>query len=433
MYAGLFLFSLLWSLSLTLQSCASSKFVERQRSKKIKRMIARDAILKDALFGFYLYDPDEEEDLITLRVHKRFTPASNTKLMSYYVSRRALGDSFPVVQYLDRDTVRYIKGCGYPLLPDSRFIELLRGKEYIVDCTDSLTRYGAGWAWDDYPYYYQKELDMLPLEGSALKLAFDGRRMHWSPGLPELKVRRDTSLRGRYDRAEFANVFKYNPEYFLHPDTVEIPIYDTQHLRAALLHRWATLGNGDCPVDWTGAKVMRYEMVDSVFIRLLHLSDNFIAEQLLLMSAFEQLDTISTRRIIAWAMDSVLVEMPDKIRWVDGSGLSRYNLNTPANFVWIIRRILSTEGIRRIERVFPAAGSSGTLANAYASLRTASGQPFVFAKSGSLSNNYCLSGLIKTHHGRRLIFSFMGNHFIQDHQKIKAHLEEILRTIHREL
>ncbi len=411
-------------------ACSSSKYFERSAGRKMVKAFRSNEVLSRSFAGFYLYDPENDRVLADVNGHLHFTPASNTKVMTYFVSRRALGDSFPVVRYLDMDSVRYIKGCGYPLLPDKAFLEVLKAKKYVVDCTDSIRRFGSGWAWDDYPYYYQKEKDLLPLFDNALQLRCNGQAFQWGPRLPWMEVREDTTLPYRYSRAENANIFRYNPLHFYKADTVEIPFYTSQTMRKRVLLLLAQTIDRDCPDSWADAGILRYEMVDSVFIRLLHRSDNYIAEQLLLMSAFERTEEGTTAEIIRWGLDSVLRQMPDKIRWVDGSGLSRYNLNTPANLVWLWDRILEMDGIDKVKQLFPAAGISGTLAPHYSTLRDEEGRPYVFAKSGSLSNNYCLSGVLLTSHGRTLLFSYMINHFLEPSSMIKAQIEAQLREIY---
>ncbi len=62
-------------------------------------------------------------------------------------------------------------------------------------------------------------------------------------------------------------------------------------------------------------------------------------------------------------------------RWVDGSGLSRYNLFTPDTFIQLLREISRHASQERLFALLPAAGRSGTL-------RTMStgAQPYIFCE-----------------------------------------------------
>ena len=418
-------------LSIALQSCGATRGMEHRRAKKIKSMLLKPSVYEDGFIGFYLYDPKRNKVLVDHHGHRHFTPASNTKVMTYYVTTEVLGDSFPVVRYLDRDSTRYIRGMGYPLLPDSTFTAFLLQADRVVDCTKRIPRFGSGWAWDDYPYSYQKERDLLPLYENALHFSKGNYGYKWYPAWPGIVVAADTMNGHPLQRMESANHFIYDPHRWEQNDTVEIPLYGVAELRNGYFSSEGRRGVKECPSDWSSAKVLRYEMVDTVFQRLLHASDNYIAEQLLLMAAEERDSFTRIAQFIQWAKDSILAGMPDKTRWVDGSGLSRYNLQTPANLVWLLNKILYREGKYKVIRRFPAAGKSGTLATAYPTLVTPKkGVPFVYAKSGSLSNNYCLSGYIFTSKGRVLIFSFMANHFMHPTSEVKKALEPILYRIY---
>ena len=68
-------------------------------------------------------------------------------------------------------------------------------------------------------------------------------------------------------------------------------------------------------------------------------------------------------------------------------------------------------------------GVSGTLEDYF---KSPSGEPYVFAKSGTLANNYCLSGYLKTKKGRLLAFSFMDNHYQGASAERKKELETYL-------
>jgi D-alanyl-D-alanine carboxypeptidase/D-alanyl-D-alanine-endopeptidase (penicillin-binding protein 4) len=79
----------------------------------------------------------------------------------------------------------------------------------------------------------------------------------------------------------------------------------------------------------------------------------------------------------------------------------------------------------RLLRLFASGGVSGTVRDWYAGDEA----PYVFAKTGTLANNHCLSGYLKTRSGRLLIFSFMHNHFREPLAGIKQQMQGILEKL----
>src|SRR5690606_10927278 len=122
--------------------------------------------------------------------------------------------------------------------------------------------------------------------------------------------------------------------------------------------------------------------------RMMHESDNFLAEQLLILVSSTLSDTLSSALAREHIMNTYLTELRQPPRWVDGSGLSRYNLFTPESMVYILDAMYREIPRERLLDLFPAGGVSGTLKDRFGG----DGQPYIFAKSGALGNTYNLSG-----------------------------------------
>jgi D-alanyl-D-alanine carboxypeptidase/D-alanyl-D-alanine-endopeptidase (penicillin-binding protein 4) len=150
-------------------------------------------------------------------------------------------------------------------------------------------------------------------------------------------------------------------------------------------------------------------------------SDNFIAEQLLMQCAFYMRGTFDSDSAIAVTQQMIMGGSPDPLQWVDGSGVSRYNLFSPRSIVWVLDQLRQLQSMDYLTKIFPAGGQSGTIAEWYKS-----NPPFVFAKTGTLRNNHSLSGYVRTDSGKWLIFSFMHNNFTMASAEIKTEMERVL-------
>ena len=156
-------------------------------------------------------------------------------------------------------------------------------------------------------------------------------------------------------------------------------------------------------------------------------SDNFVAEQLLLTYADKLGLELSTPKVIAAIQEKYLGELPDKPKWVDGSGLSRGNLFTPRSLIKLLELIYKeVDNRERLFSMLPAGGKTGTLRSAYAKTDT----PLVFGKTGRLSGVHNQSGYILTKKGKLLLYSFMNNNYVQPTSEIRKEMVRVMTNIH---
>jgi serine-type D-Ala-D-Ala carboxypeptidase/endopeptidase (penicillin-binding protein 4) len=163
--------------------------------------------------------------------------------------------------------------------------------------------------------------------------------------------------------------------------------------------------------------------VDSMFRPMMQRSDNFFAEQTLLMVSNKKLGFMSDQLIIDSLLKTDLKEIPTKPIWVDGSGLSRYNLFSPKNFIFILEKLRNEFGINRMKNLLPT-GGQGTLTNYY--VKDAG---FIYAKTGSMGGHVALSGYLFTKNNKMLEFSVIINNFIGSGRAARRAIEQLLQQI----
>jgi len=451
-----------------LQSCSPSHSIGRAA----QRDLLQSPELRSAQIGISLYDPASAAYLYRYQDDKYFIPASNTKLFTLYAGMKWLGDSLAGMRYRETDTALFVWPSGdptllHPAFPKQPVIDLLKkaGKNiYLCDDNWQDRPLGRGWAWDDYNDDYMSERSPLPVYGNTIRWIEEGKKQNKpdeafdsSPSfysVPEVdwpvKFTTDTTSKNFFvQRERNANVFLITEGREKHKEQ-EVP-FITDGLASAALLLKDTIGSGvfvrhgspftsagqghprqraGDSVTYSGAGftapgliIVRSQPVDSLYRSMMYRSDNFFAEQTLLMVSNERLGLMNDARIIDQLLKNDLKDLPQRPFWVDGCGLSRNDLFTPQDFVWLLNKMKGDFGLDRMKRILPT-GGKGTLASYY---KQDSG--YIFAKTGSLSGVIALSGYLITRKDRLLIFSVLVNNYSGSGVTVRRKIEHLIEEI----
>ena len=418
--------------------------------------------LRTAHVGVYVYDDSAKKVIADYQSDKYFVPASNTKLFSLYAGMKYLGDSLRGISYREDDTSLILMATGDPtfLHPDFQsqpvfdFLKKTHKKIYL-GAGDSWreTPLGPDWAWDDYNEDYSVERSRLPIYGNFIRwnqqkssvrsnAAFEETPTVSSSPEISWKVRFSTDSIPKtflVKRLIDSNVFviRFGNETNI---TQDVPFITNDMSSAAqllqdtlgmpvniLIYPKTAKGGGTMILPDPGipSGFINSRPADSIFVPMMHRSDNFFAEQTLLMVCNLTTGIMKDDVLIDTLLKGPLADLPQKPSWVDGSGLSRFNLFTPQDFVTLLIKFKNEFGMDRMKRILPT-GGKGTLKNHYIA-----GNGYVFAKTGSMTGVICLSGYVYTVKKRLLEFSILVNNEMESGPAIRREVETYVESIRR--
>jgi D-alanyl-D-alanine carboxypeptidase/D-alanyl-D-alanine-endopeptidase (penicillin-binding protein 4) len=412
---GLIIFSVL------LGACASSKKLEKTMTTTLDL-----ETFKNHFTGIMIYDPISRDTLYRLNSDKYFTPASNTKIFTLYTSLVLLPKHIPALKYCNVKDTLFVEGTGdpsllHPYFKDSTVTRFLKGYKNISLNQNNFadSRFGPGWAWEDYDGYYSAERSALPLYGNVVTISFSDT-LNASPDSFKENINPVNNTR---QREPDTNTFYFDPT---RKDTIEIPIKIDSIVLKSLLEEAIGMKISSVQKMPCGEKmILPGILTDSINKRMMQESDNFLAEQLLLSASSTLSDTLNTGIAIEYMLENHLKDLKQLPRWVDGSGLSRYNLFSPESMVYVLSAMYSEFPKERLLNLFAEGGESGTLTDWYPGIPN----PYIYAKTGSLGNNHNISGYLITKSGKTLIFSFMNNHFTIPASQIKKQMQLVFEWI----
>ena len=422
---------------------------QRYSKRKILKDLNELSGFEQSFVGFMLVDPETGETIAYQYDDRYMTPASNTKLFTFYAGIHYLGNAIPAMKYLIKGDSLIFWGTGNPLFlhaehNDTEALDFLNSRSenlFYWPRPMEDDRFGPGWGWDDYNGYYSAEKSVFPIYGNSITayLNKEEKTIRVSPesftssftekldGLIRLRsyVQRD-EMESKYEYT-FSDSLDFEIQDYTPVDTLVRPFrYSTGvfvKLLSDTLKREVTVVKK--PEQAALAQTLYTIPSDTLYKKMLQPSDNLFAEQILLMASGLEGDTLNSMATIDKVKDQLFDDEPDELVWVDGSGLSRYNMFTPRSMAGLLLKLHKEVGEERLFDLLPAGGVSGTIEEWYAGEK----EPFVFAKTGTIRNNHSLSGYVKTDSGKTLVFTFMVNHYEHSTDKVRKSMETMLNKI----
>jgi D-alanyl-D-alanine carboxypeptidase/D-alanyl-D-alanine-endopeptidase (penicillin-binding protein 4) len=441
-----FCFSLLLFCSVFCTAYASSGDDEAETNllrghgpRWLNKTINESQVLRQHSVGVCITDVATGEKLYELNADRYFVPASNMKLFTFYAGLHLLTDSLPSLRYVVRHDSLLFWGTGDPTLlhgdvPSRRAFDFLKNRPeklfYMpIACVDA---FGPGWGWDDFNYYYSPERGPFPIYGHTVRFrGRPGQRPSVGPRFFNSMVQAapaGVTSEDHVKRDMLGNQFAYFPAvkswvdetpFRTSPALLQQLLQDTLRRPVGVL-RWRL------PRPQDSVRTLAGLPVDSLYRRMLQVSDNFLAEQLLLMCSTNLgSDSLDGGHVIRLMRRQYLADLPDAPRWVDGSGLSRFNLVTPRALVALLLKLHQEVPEPRLLSLLAAGGGHGTLRRVY---HDKDGTWF-WGKTGTLTNNHNLCGFLRTRKGHLLAVSFMNNNHVAETSEIRKEMERVLGQV----
>ena len=405
--------------------------LSRAEFSSLENTLGGQSFFSGHLTGFMLYDLDSQRVLFEKNSQIRFVPASTTKLWTLFASVLILQDSTQTLRYVTSGDTIKIWGSGdpswkYKKFQQPDFQKLLAPYSVVVysDANQISPSFGYGWQWDDYYYDYSAERSGLPIYGNLVQVRKVGNRPEVFPSLFQSKIRTTTKPIKELERDFHSNTFAYNPATFLGREEY-IPFLTNPDLFVQLASeatgkKWI-YSDERLPANHL---ILRSSPLFPLLKEMMLESDNFLAEQLLFMVSDRLFQELDTERAIEYILKTHLSDLPDQPKWVDGSGLSRHNLFTPRSMVAIFEKLYRILPEDQLYELLPTGGKTGTLKNSYQAA-----EPYVFAKTGTMSNNHSLVGLIKAKSGRTYCMAFMNSNYPHAASTVRKEMEKVLLLV----
>ena len=404
-----------------------------------KTLLSSEGV-KGAHIGIAIYNDTKGQWLSKYQSDYYFTPASNVKILATYLGLEFLGDSLPGWKMAENADTLFLMPLGDPSFMHPEFkhqpvVDIIKNtnKQVVIvgNNQDQFEIFGSGWSWADYAEDYQPERSRMPIYGNVVHFYQSNKKLtaikpfYFFKEIVDLgKVEEKNWSRNRTGNRFFTTNENNKSKYFQVPFSQE----DTPMVKAIELLN-DTLGKKisfqkNSTYASNNFKTIKTVPTDSLLKIMMLRSDNFYADQIVLMASEQLFGRMDDAALIDSAKKLFFADLPQSMRWADGSGLSRYNLNTPENYIAILQQMHAKYGEARVKNIFEK-GGEGTIAAYYKNFPGT-----MYAKTGTLGGQVALSGFIYTPKQQKLYFSVLvANHMSPSSTQVRRAVETYLTKV----
>lgn len=419
-----------------------------------------DAVLRNADWGFVVYDPKTNKIVSSYNETAPLVPASTTKLLTTETALNLLGEHFKWTTQLEHSGEIDAEG-------------VLNGNLYIIGSGDpSLGTGKAGSATygsivNDFIYAITEEKGIKKINGNIIiqtalfkdnKTAVLPENIVWMEHhnyyLPvgttkDIEPRNEKLIAPAKNMAAanqkkffyispYVNKMVFADEYTPSPYNTSLPAapsYLASSLKNSLVKRKIYVSGGvitkaadDQAEPRKYITAYKSPTLGEIVRDTNKRSDNALAEALLKTVGFQKMGDQTAEAGRSVVLTHLLSAGFDAagLNYSDGSGLSRANKVTPLSQVKYLSSLMSSKYYNSFFSSLPVAGQDGTLKSMFVNNE---GNGKIFAKTGTLNKVKTLAGYIKTETGKTLAFSILINNYAGSVGQVKSKMEELLKPV----
>ena len=414
-----------------------------------------DPVLRNASWGFVIYDPKTKKVVSSYNENTPLVPASTTKLLTTETAISLLGEKFRWITQLEYSgTVNldgtlqgnlYVVGSGDPSLGTNK-AGAASYKDIVSDFVLAMAEKGIKKVSGDIiiqtGVFKVNKSQTLPenivwLENGNYYLPV-GSTLQISPSNEKLIAKQSNPF------AESKNFYYISPyiKQMVYADKFEgmglttkvpdAPAYLANVLRATLIKSGIPVVGKVVP-KLTDLNPKKRELITSyqspsltdILIYTNQHSDNGLAEAFLRTVGFQKNgdQTLESGRAAVISHLNSIGFDTSGLNYMDGSGLSRSNLVTPIAQVKFLTGLMNEKFYKSYFDSLPIGGQTGTLKKMF----NGEGYGQIFAKTGTLNKVKTLAGYMKTNSGKTLVFSLLINNYAGSVDQVKNKMEQLLQ------
>jgi D-alanyl-D-alanine carboxypeptidase/D-alanyl-D-alanine-endopeptidase (penicillin-binding protein 4) len=474
----LFLFSLI-GVTCSRPPALSPETGQRELTKTIHYLITHSGLKTN--LGVKVVSLKTGKTLYAVNEDHLFNPASNNKLFTSLAALKLLSPQFQFVTtvWIDSalailDTIPRLtlKGGGDPDLSVDDLRQLAETVAEKIKVIDTLILdpsifddrvQGNGWMWDEGDRWYSAQVTGLGVNDNCVDITVTPAEANQPPeiiinpntdyvtinnqaitledttGLQKLRIKRRWEVAS--NTIDITGNILTSDEPKTYYRNVEDPMLFTGYVFKELLAEAGTIVMGPMMKDTLRTPASQIAVHQSLPLReanvnLMKKSDNLTAESFVKMIGHVTTDKSGSWETGILAIKSFLFDEvgldTNQFKYVDGSGVSRYNYCSPSQLIEVLRYGFQDYTINaEYLAALPTGGWDGTLKKR---LRSEVINRRIRAKTGTLEGVSCLSGYVYTADDEPLAFSILINGYVGEakpYQTLQDELCTLLATYSR--